>query len=670
MMGLTAALHLAQAQRSVTLVEAGPELGGLAGSCSLGDIHWDRFYHVILSSDENLRGLLSSLNLDEKIRFRRTSTGLHIGGRIQSVSTPAELLACRDIPWSAKLGLGRAVLASMAETSIHNLDAETAVDWLTRHSGKKAVDIIWRPLLRAKLGNSADDASALFIWSTLRRLYGVGAGRFGSGQFGYVAGGYRSIISALEIRLVQLGVNIIRDWPLANMECVGQQHVLTSPGQAAIVADRVVLTIPGPRVARACPSLTATEKNCLADTGFLGVICVSLLLDRPLTGFYISNLTDEDAPFTGIIEMTNLVDPEVFGGRHLVYLPLYLRSDDPRFGLDDRAISGTFTAYLAKLIPGFSTDSILATGVNRAAQVLAVPDLGRIDRIPKLRSTVPGVYLLNGAQIIGGTLNVNETLRHAEESIASLFVDEPGSETRFPAVELWARLPPWDDRLAQLENDLLMSDLKHHQLLPGSQDRVLDLGCGPGITAERLMDHVREYAGLDVSIAALAHARQRIGAAENVTFLPLDRNLPGSLDVVKGRKFTYILCNSVIQYLPDMASIQLLFRALQGVAAASARVVIGDIPVRHRFIREAMLALALGTRAGFPLQTLSGLFMRMLIQHAHASRAERPTIHDLTALTRAAEEAGFGVEVLPVLTRPSGNRVLLVCHGAPGSASA
>jgi len=669
MMGLAAALHLAQARRSVTLVEAGSELGGLAASCSLGDIHWDRFYHVILSSDENLRGLLSSLSLNEEIRFRRTSTGLQIGGRFQSISTPSELLACRDIPWRAKLGLGRTILASMAKTSIHDLDAETAIDWLTRHSGKKAVDIIWRPLLRAKLGNSADDASALFIWSTLRRLYGVGAGRFGSGQFGYVAGGYRRIISALENRLVQLGVNIIRDWPLANIQYVGQQHVLSSPGQAGIVADRVVLTIPGPIAARACTSLTATERSCLADIEFLGVICVSLLLDQSLTGFYISNLTDEDAPFTGIIEMTNLVDPGTFGGRHLVYLPLYLRSDDPRFALDDRAITDTFTAYLAKLIPGFSAASILATGVNRAAQVLAVPELKRIERIPKLRTTVPGLYLLNGAQIVGGTLNVNETLRHAEESIARLFVDTPGNETRFPAVGLWTRLPPWDDRLAQMENDFLVKNLKHHELLPGSQDKVLDLGCGPGITAQRLMDHVREYVGLDVSIAALARARGRIGAAENVAFLPLDRDWPVSLDVVKGQHFTYILCNSVIQYLPDMASIQSLFRALRNVAAPSARVVIGDIPVRHRFIREAMLLLAQGTRGGFPLQTLSSLFRRVLSQHLHASRAESPTVHDLTQLARAAQEAGFSVEVLPVLTRPSGNRVLLVCRPAqePGS---
>ncbi|MCP4381239.1 MAG: FAD-dependent oxidoreductase [Hyphomicrobiales bacterium] len=664
MMGLTAALHLAKAGRSVTIVESDPKLGGLAASCSLGNIHWDRFYHVILSSDDHLRGLLASLGLDEEIRFHRTKTGLHIDGRLQSISTPAELLACRDIPWTAKFGLGRAILASMRETSIDDLDAQTALDWLNRHSGKKAVDTIWRPLLRSKLGTSMDEASALFIWSTLRRLYGVGAGRFGSGQFGYVDGGYRRILSALEDKLVQLGVTILHNWPVADIRSVDRRHTLSSSGQPDIQADRVVLTIPGPHAARACADLTAQESKRMAETDFLGVICLSLLLDRPITDFYVTNLIDEGGAFTGIIEMTNLIEPAIFGGRHLIYLPLYLRSDDPRFTHDDRNITETFTTYLAKLIPGFSSENILAARVNRAAKVFATPHVGRAGNIPEFRTTVPGLYVLNGSQIVGGTMNVNETVRHAEEGMASLFKEVTAVEKPMPAVRLWSQSRPWEDRLAHLENDLLVKGLKQLQLLPGSGDKVLDIGCGPGITAERLKDHVHSYVGLDVSITALARARSRIGAAENVVFLPLDHSSPSKLDVINGQRFTFILCNSVIQYLPDVASIKFLFESMKDVGEPTARIVVGDIPVRSRFIREAMLAWAQGIRAGFPLQALTGLIKRAFSHFFRVIPAERPITHNLAELTKAARDAGFELEVFPVPARPSGNRVSLVCRPA------
>ena len=65
LLGLTAALRLAEAGVQVTVFEAASELGGLASAWSIptpdGPVEWDRYYHVTLASDEALRALLRDL---------------------------------------------------------------------------------------------------------------------------------------------------------------------------------------------------------------------------------------------------------------------------------------------------------------------------------------------------------------------------------------------------------------------------------------------------------------------------------------------------------------------------------------------------------------------------------------------------------------------------------
>jgi len=660
MMGMVTALRLAEARRDVTLVEAAPDLGGLAAPCTLGDIAWDRFYHVILSSDRHLLGLLASLGLEDAVRFGHTGTGLHIGGRLRDVSTPLRLLMCRQIPLAAKFGLARAVLASMADVSVDALDGETAVDWLTRHSGKSAVNHIWRPLLRSKLGDRSDQASALFIWATLRRLYGDGAGRAGSGKFGYVDGGYRRIIGVLEARLLALGVTIMRDWPVMSLRREGDQHIMESTAGRTIIADRVVLTLPGPQIARLGQQMTEAEKQSHSAAPYLGVICLSLLLDRPITDYYVSNLIDDRAPFTGIIEMSNLVDPETFGGRRLVYLPLYLPADDPRFAESDDQIADRFQSYLRRLAPAFAAANILAQRVNRAPNVLAFPAVGRAASVGKVRTTVPGVFVVNSAQILDGSLDVNETIRHAESNIAQLLRASPIDDRVTPNIAYWANVSPWDDRLAELEVGYLFDLLAKADLLPGPKSQVLDIGCGPGITARRLKGKVRRYVGLDVSVTALALARRRVGDASGFVFLPTDPNAPENVDAAGTEPFDLIICNSVIQYLPGLTSVRLLFQALGALMAPGASAVIGDVPVRPGMVREGVLLFGQAARAGFPLQAAWSLAGRAKGRYGRRQRAT-PAIYDVAGLVEAAEAAGLDAAIRPMPARPAGTRIALFC---------
>ena len=85
-LGLTLAWRLARLGHQVDVLEAGGELGGLAGWHDYGPFTWDRFYHCILPQDSRLIGLLGELGLAGDLQWRETGTGYYGGGRLYPMS--------------------------------------------------------------------------------------------------------------------------------------------------------------------------------------------------------------------------------------------------------------------------------------------------------------------------------------------------------------------------------------------------------------------------------------------------------------------------------------------------------------------------------------------------------------------------------------------------------
>src|SRR5690606_7511437 len=106
---------------------------------------------------------------------------------------------------------------------------------------------------------------------------------------------------------------------------------------------QVLVTAPSPVVPQMLPQLNEVECEAHRAIQYQGIICASLLLRRSLSPFYVTNITDESIPFTGVIEMTALVDKQELGGHALVYLPKYLPADDPAWQWSDDEIRARFT---------------------------------------------------------------------------------------------------------------------------------------------------------------------------------------------------------------------------------------------------------------------------------------------------------------------------------------
>ncbi len=420
LLGMTLALRLAQAGHAVTLFEAAPAAGGLASPEAVGEYQWDRFYHVILQSDTALLGLLDELGLSDRLHWGTTRTGFYAGERLYSLSNSLEFLTFPLLGPVDKLRLAATILHASRIRDPRPLERELATDWLRRWSGRRACERMWFPLLQSKLGPNYDRVSAAFIWAIIARMYAARRSGLKREMFGYVDGGYATVLERLRPRLEAAGVTVHTGSTVGEVRETGTG--------AEIVVDRVahafdgaVLTFPAGAVARACPQLKPAERERLEGVTYQGVICASLLLRRPLGGFYVTNILDHRVPFTGVIEMTALVDRERFGGNTLAYLPRYLPAGDPWWERSDGEIREEFLPALARMYPGFSREDVLAFRMARARQVQALSTLHYSERaLPPLRTTLPHVWIANSAQIAYGTLNVNETVALAERQARAI----------------------------------------------------------------------------------------------------------------------------------------------------------------------------------------------------------------------------------------------------------
>jgi protoporphyrinogen oxidase len=416
-LGMTLALRLQDAGVRVSLIEAAPHTGGLTQSQTLGGFTWDRFYHVILHSDLHLRALLQELGLTRLLRWNTTRTGFYVGGALYSLSDAIEFVRFPPLSTIDKIRLASTILYASRIRNWRRLEQIPVDRWLIRLSGKRTFERVWLPLLRSKLGENYRHTSAAFIWAIIARMYAARRSGLKREMFGYVQGGYDTILQAFRSRLEQLGVRTLSGRPVTGVQDLGDRVEVRMDGGEAHYFDRAVLTVPCSQVLALCPDLAATERQRLTSVVYQGIVCASLLLRKPLAGFYITNITDAWVPFTGVIEMSALVDPATFGGNALVYLPKYLTQDDPFWQKSDTDIRDIFVAALERMYPGFDRSDLLAFQVARVREMLAVSTLNYSERSrPPLRTSLPNVYVVNSAQIANGTLNVNETVALANSS--------------------------------------------------------------------------------------------------------------------------------------------------------------------------------------------------------------------------------------------------------------
>ena len=292
----------------VAVFERSRDLGGLVGSFDFDGYPVDRFYHVVLPTDERVRGLATELGLGDDFRFRPVEVGFYDDERLFSMSSLKEFLTFPLLPLHDRLRLGAFVASCQLRSDYAKLDDVPLVEWLLRQCGRRMVERLWRPLLDSKFDGRFDDLPATYIFARTKRMSAT-RDRAGREIMGWLHGGYQRLIDTLVERLESLGGEIHAGTQVEQIagDARGATGLLVEGRHRAF--DTVVCTL-APPLARRLLAPALAERAPADHCRYLGVICVLLRTTRSVSPYYTLNITDRRIPLTTVVETTHVVDPE------------------------------------------------------------------------------------------------------------------------------------------------------------------------------------------------------------------------------------------------------------------------------------------------------------------------------------------------------------------------
>jgi protoporphyrinogen oxidase len=418
LLGLGLADKLSARGVQVTVYEAAGQLGGLAGSTTLGGVRVDRFYHAVTTTDRRVLDLADELGL--KVRWRRLGVGFYHQGRHAEMSTPSQLLTFPGLSPADRARLVRFVLRCKRIADHTELDTIGLEEWTRATCGDRLWERLWRPLFDSKFDGRFDDLPATYLWSRMNRTAGT-RDRKGHEVMGWIEGGYQAMVDRLADRIRARGGRVLTSTPVRFVPCSSHRAIGVVLDTGFRPHDTVVATQIRPNL----PHILAPElERALGPDRqrYLGIVCLVARVRTSVSPHYALNITDRRVPLTSVVETTHVVDPDAMGG-HLVYLPKYVDPDSPELEKSTADIRREYLGHLKTMFPAFREEDVIAAQVARARVAEPVHPVGAVKPDP---FAVPGLVLASSAQVYPDIVHGQAILGVAEQIAAGL-------EARLPA---------------------------------------------------------------------------------------------------------------------------------------------------------------------------------------------------------------------------------------------
>jgi protoporphyrinogen oxidase len=419
--GLAAAYFALRKGYAVELHEETGELGGLAASFDFQGLTIERYYHFICGGDRPLIEFSKQLGLGDKLRFRPTKTAFFHDGRYYPFSTALDLLRFKPIAPLARVKFGLNVVKSKYLKDWAELDAISGKDWLCRTLGEKAYEVIWQPLLRVKFGDDDARISAAWVWHRIHRVASSRQGVFSKEKMGYFVGGSRTLVSAIEKTVKDLGGGIWLNSGVRGIAREGGKLKLILRSGFRSGFDRVILAVPLPIAAQIIGDLDPDYARELAAIKFIGVSCGIFRLRRSVTPAFWLNINDPRIPANGFIEYTNLNPLEEIWPDRVVYIPFYVPVDHRWYVMDEEPLKAALLDMIRIVNPRVSEESVVGFRVFRSPYAQAVCPVGFKKSIPQARTPVSGLFLLDSTQLYPSDRVLSGLIGLAEQLVTDHF---------------------------------------------------------------------------------------------------------------------------------------------------------------------------------------------------------------------------------------------------------
>jgi protoporphyrinogen oxidase len=421
--GLAAGLELSD--QKPTLLELEDEVGGLARGFDTSGQRLERFYHHWFTNDEHIMKLTNELSLGKELEFYESKTGMYFNKSFFKLSSPIDLLNFTAISFISRIRLGILVLWARRVRDWHVLESVTAKDWLIKIGGKEVYRVVWEPLLKGKFGPYAEKVSAVWFWKKLC-LRGGSRGKNGKEQLVYFEGGFMRLASEIANKIKEKGGTIITKVKVEKILISNNEVKGLQTNMGFIECDKVIVTTALPIFAKMLDGQTNQKYiDSLLKIDYIGNVCLIMELDRSLSDYYWLNVNDPSFPFVGIIEHTNLINKELYGDQHIIYLSKYLPTTDHIYKMNTEEFLEYATPYIVKMFPKFERAWIKKANLWKAEYSQPVVEKFYSSKIPEMRTPINGVFLSTMAQIYPEDRGTNYAVQNGRK-IAKLVRSDLG----------------------------------------------------------------------------------------------------------------------------------------------------------------------------------------------------------------------------------------------------
>ena len=442
--GLVAAYRLAQAGHRCDVYERWPGLGGQAATLDVGGGHLlERYYHHLFTSDRHVVDLYAELGMPDEVEWRRSHVGMFAEGEVHPFTTPLDLLRFPPLSLRSRLRMGLAVVwLQRRHTEVGDFGHVTARSWIERAMGREVWAKVWGPLLRDKFGDHADEIAMAWLWSKLTVRRQIRGSEARQELLGYPRRSFETLFDRLRGEVEARGGSVMIDRPATRVGRAAGGGLELQPAAAGSFRrgldprsfepdgeperyDGVVATVPSDVFLELLdPDLAASTSPGFVERvrggRYMTALCLLLELRRPFHRFYWTNVADPDLPFIGLIEHTNFVEPERYGGRRFLYVANYLPPGHGLLELDADELLGRYEVGLRRVNPAFTRDWVVERWLHREPAAQPIVTAGYVDRIPPLDTGVPGLVLANTTQIYPEDRGTNYSVRLGGEAAEAL----------------------------------------------------------------------------------------------------------------------------------------------------------------------------------------------------------------------------------------------------------
>jgi len=397
--GLAAAYELNEAGHRVTIYEAAPQAGGLAAGFKAP--HWDwsleKFYHHWFASDQHMLGLIERLGWRDQVVFPRPYTVVYYEGKFYPLDSYVEAFKFTLSKF------GPIDLVRFGATGVflkltprwQPLEQITADAWMRKMAGERIYNALWRPLLVGKFGEAnLDVVNMAWLWARIHAR---------TTRLGTFVGGFQAFVDKLADLLRSRGVEIRLSTPVTQIRraAAGQAGLLTVDTAAGSESyDAVISTSSPALMAKLAPDLPDSYSASLRSLKSMGAIVLVVTLDRQLTQYYWHSLPKEAGfPYLAMVEHTNFIGPEHYGGDHILYLGDYLDAGHEYFSLSKEELLERFLPSLTRFNPTFQRSWIKESWLWKTAYAQPVPPLNHSQNIPPIKTPLPGLYFASMSQV-------------------------------------------------------------------------------------------------------------------------------------------------------------------------------------------------------------------------------------------------------------------------------